>query len=227
MPDFDQTRAELNRSRDALAASRSALDVAREARLRVENQHLQAQRTHSDQNAEELAMLSRRLEDAVAAEGSLREEYESELKRVGELEVAFAPGADPRAGIGNWDGDTPILLFPVRLETRFHAVPAAEGGPRDELWVRIYPDDCLVDTFEEMLSETELASARRFWTETWAAGGVDGQRRTAWRNLVASHGAGRAAWIVDRHTPIGPAPVKAADDDVVLVIIATAAPDQA
>ena len=75
-----------------------------------------------------------------------------------------------------------------------------------------------------MLSETELASARRFWVETWAAGGIDAQRRSAWRNLVASHGAGRAAWIVHEFTPVGQAPAKANPEDIVLVIATDAPP---
>ena len=37
----------------------------------------------------------------------------------------------------------------MRLEVRFkHLVRDAAGVKRDELWVRIYPDDCSIDSFE-------------------------------------------------------------------------------
>ena len=131
--------------------------------------------------------------------------------------------ADPRDAIANWSAETPLLLLPVRLETRFKTV-TDEAGAHDELWVRIYPDACSVDTFEAALSDTELASARRYWIETWAAGGIEAQHRAAWRNLVASHGAGRAAWIVRESAPAGAPPVKADPADVLLVIAIDAPP---
>ena len=83
---------------------------------------------------------------------------------------------------------------------------------------------CSVDTFEAALSETEVANARRYWTETWAAGGVEAQHRAAWRNLVGSHGAGRAAWIVREYAAAGAPPAKADPADLVLVIATDAPP---
>jgi len=127
--------------------------------------------------------------------------------------------------IGRWSDATPILLLPVRIETRFKSIPA-DGGTAEELWVRIYPDDCSIDTFEAALSDTELASARQYWIDEWAAGGIEGQRRAAWRNLVASHGPGRAAWIVQQFVPAGAPPQKANDTDIVLVIATDAPPEQ-
>src|SRR5262249_33976001 len=139
----------------------------------------------------------------------------------------FGPLADPRTAIAQWDAETPLLLLPVRLETRFKQVAAdtlrRAEATRDELWVRIYPDDCAIDNFEPELSETEYASARRFWVDTWAAGDDDGQQRAAWRNLVASHGAGRATWIVRQTQPPDPAPVRP-PKGVILVIVSDMAP---
>ena len=47
---------------------------------------------------------------------------------------------------------SPFLLFPVRIETRFRTIAAAPGNiaaaASHQLWVRIYPDDCSIDTFE-------------------------------------------------------------------------------
>jgi hypothetical protein len=126
-----------------------------------------------------------------------------------------APFVDPRRSVSNLDDGFPLLLMPVRLETRFRKVDAA-----DQLWVRIYPDDCQVDTFEARLSESEIESGRVYWVESWAAGGIDANERAAWRNLVASRGVGRSTWILKQFQPVnsGDKPTRANVNDVVLVI---------
>ncbi|HUH06771.1 MAG TPA: hypothetical protein VML96_03085, partial [Egibacteraceae bacterium] len=140
----------------------------------------------------------------------------------------LAPLTDPSKGIGELDDSLPILLLPVRVETRFKTV-AADGGERDELWVRVYPDDCSVDTFEATLSETEVESARRYWAEHWAAGGISDEERAAWRGLVASHGSGRAEWIARTYRPANSeaAPTKPRREDLILVVVTTAPLDPA
>ena len=62
----------------------------------------------------------------------------------------------------------------------------------------------------------------RYWIETWAAGGIEAQRRAAWRNLVAAHGSGRAAWIIQKAKPAGSGPPKDRPEDVLLIITADA-----
>ncbi|MCB0528606.1 MAG: hypothetical protein KDC65_09045, partial [Saprospiraceae bacterium] len=111
---------------------------------------------------------------------------------------------DPRKNAGQMNDDIPVMLFPLRLETRFKVVETRSGGQQHQLWVRIYPDECLVDTFEETLSETELRSAGIFWQEYFRAAGVENEERAAWRGLVASHGSGRATWIVQHYRPLNP-----------------------
>ena len=53
------------------------------------------------------------------------------------------------------------------------------------LEVRIYPDDCQIDSFEELLTKTEIENAREFWASMWRAGGVEAQERGAWRSLAS------------------------------------------
>jgi hypothetical protein len=134
----------------------------------------------------------------------------------------FAKVADPRTAIDAWAPATPLLLLPVRLETRFVQVSG-----QDALWVRIFPDDCVVDSFEADLSDTEFTSGRHYWIEIWAAGGVEAQGRAAWRNLVASHGSGRAAWIILAFAPAAAPPAKQKPEDIILVIATDAAPSDA
>src|SRR5262249_62072494 len=76
--------------------------------------------------------------------------------------------------------------------------------PQPARLVRIYPDECLIDTFEELVSETELYSGRIFWREYFRAAGVEEDERAAWRGLVASHGSGRATWIIKKFRPLNP-----------------------
>jgi hypothetical protein len=220
MPDFTPLRDGLNGARGDRDAAQRALVDAHERRVRVEGAYAAARRVVSARTDGTLEELRAQLDEARRDEETKRSALmRHETAVTGHLR-AFGDVADPRTGIGQWSGETPILLFPVRLETRFHRTE----NEREELWVRVYPDDCAVDTFEASLSDTELASGRRYWIETWAASGIVPQRRAAWRNLVASHGSGRAAWILHEYTPAAAEPVKARPDDIVLTIATDAPP---
>ena len=132
---------------------------------------------------------------------------------------AFASFTDPRRYVAELGDDVPFALLPVRLETRFSAA-GLNGVPGPQLWIRIYPDDCWVDTFEPLLSATELANAKLYWERIWRAGGVEADERAAWRGLVAAHGSGRAGYIVDTYQPTNTAaaPKKVQASDTILVI---------
>jgi len=106
---------------------------------------------------------------------------------------AFKAFTDPRTSAPMLDDATPFLLFPLRLETRFATVLRL-GALQPQVWVRVYPDDCLIDSFEPLPSETE-SPARSGTGRTCGSTGIEAQERGAWRSLVASHGSGRAAWL--------------------------------
>lgn len=128
----------------------------------------------------------------------------------------FAIFSDPRRNVGRLSDDLPFLLLPVRIETRFIA-----GTDRQrQLLVRIYPDDCSIDTFEPVLSDAELANTKVYWQGVWRAGGIEDDERAAWRGLVAAHGSGRATYLVANYQPVNATakPIKAAATDVILVI---------
>ncbi len=95
------------------------------------------------------------------------------------------------------DSRIPVLLLPVRLETRFGTGP---GGP--ELWVRIYPDQISVDTHEPALTAEEQTAGSAYWG---AIGNADTEsQKAAWRTLVAQFGPQRAAWIRRATAPGAP-----------------------
>ena len=215
MADFDTARAALEAARRRAAAAQDALAAAQRASSRAQIRYDTARRTGDEGAADELAWaLDRaRKDEARQRQSSINASADARTK-LGE----FAEVADPRTSITAWPDETPVLLLPVRLETRFKRVDS-DGTAHDELWVRIYPDTCAVDNFEAALSDVEVESGRRFWIETWAAGGIEAQRRSAWRNLVSSHGIGRAAWIVNQYSPVNANALVAKGDpqDIVLV----------
>jgi hypothetical protein len=75
----------------------------------------------------------------------------------------------------------PLVLLPVRLETRFQG---------SELWLRVYPDDVHVDSFEPELTAEESAARAEFLAPT------DGEdAAAAFATLARQFGPERAAWI--------------------------------
>jgi hypothetical protein len=216
--EFEDLREQLNGARSERAAAEDALRAAREARRRIDAEEEVLDRTldpENDEHAEAKKQLEQRrrelAEQTKRREGALSGARELEAELTGK----FGELSDPRKGVERLDDGYPMLLFPVRLETRFKDV---DGRP--QLWVRIFPDDCSIDTFEETLSDVEVANAKRYWQELWRAGRVENDERGAWRGLVGSHGSGRAAWIVQNYVPVNEIdhPTKADPADVVLVV---------
>jgi len=87
--------------------------------------------------------------------------------------------------------DTPLVLLPVRLETRFQGA---------ELWLRIYPDDVHINSFEPQLT-TDEQSARTAYLAA-AKAGSDAAKLT-FEGLARQYGATRAAWITSANVPTG------------------------
>ncbi len=94
---------------------------------------------------------------------------------------------------------TPLLLLPVRIETRF--VYEADAA---DLLVRVYPDQIHCDAHDPQLASAEFQDGQNFWTLRWRAGmppADEAPLRAAWRTLVTTYGAPRAAWIVREASP--------------------------
>src|SRR3954454_18888729 len=134
MPEFDDARTDLVAAREHDATARAARARSRAAVRQAEADARRAQRAggQADDGARE--RLARAQAALKRAEGAAR----SGRERLAGAVEAFAPLADPRRGIGRLPADTPFLLFPVRLETRFGtATDPATGAQRPQLWVRI------------------------------------------------------------------------------------------
>lgn len=98
------------------------------------------------------------------------------------------------------DASVPILLLPVRIETRF--VANADGQPN--LLLRIYPDTISVSSFEPELTSGEIADGQDYWNHIWRAGVPPSPAdapAAAWRGLASRYSPQRAAWIASTLTP--------------------------
>ena len=94
----------------------------------------------------------------------------------------------------------PVVLFPVRLETRFF--PQADGS--SELRVRVYPDKVHIDSHEPELTADELTWGQHFWEQTWRAGNDEERGKAAWRQLADRFDPPRAAWVARALKPLNP-----------------------
>ncbi|MDT0347461.1 hypothetical protein [Streptomyces litchfieldiae] len=112
--------------------------------------------------------------------------------------------------------DYPVLLGPVRIETRFTAT---------ELLVRVFPDEWSTEMFEPRPTAPELAALDAYWTALWRSGGDAVAEGAAWRELTGRMSAGRARWLLRDHRPANPAerPTGVPPETTVLVIVSAQA----
>jgi len=92
----------------------------------------------------------------------------------------------------------PVVLFPVRLETRFFS----EANGECELRVRVYPDSVHIDSHEPALTDDESAWGQHFWEQMWRAANDAERRKAVWRQLADRFDPPRAAWIVRALKPL-------------------------
>jgi hypothetical protein len=120
-----------------------------------------------------------------------------------------APGEQPgsKPGETGLSATSPLLLLPVRIETRFVAqaaqvpvladIAVASRAGGGALLLRVYPDTISTSSFEPELTSSEVASGSTYWEEVWSTADT----LPAWRVLAAAYGPQRAAWIVKTMTP--------------------------
>jgi len=122
------------------------------------------------------------------------------------LAASISASADSAS---NLQGNLPIALFPVRLETRYVRATTAAGpvgvpsaGPSGTLQIRVYPDDILAQTHEPELTDDEWQAGRAYWTA--------GDTAASWSALLARFTVPRAAWIVSKSDTAVRPPARAA-----------------
>jgi len=218
MTDFEEQRGELARLRQELEQNRELSLLSREAVRQSERALAELARRGGRRDQDEQARLQARLEQASAWAAQSAEDAAGLRAAEAEVLKAFDLLSDPRQQIGIFSNRHPILLFPLRIETRFKTNP--NGAP--QLWLRVYPDPCLIDTFEASLTEQEVANAQAFWARMWSAAEDEALERAAWRELVAAYGSGRAGWIIRQYMPRNPSEKPPATDGANVRLIITA-----
>ncbi|MCX6251741.1 MAG: hypothetical protein NTX61_13440 [Bacteroidetes bacterium] len=91
----------------------------------------------------------------------------------------------------------PILLLPLRIETRF-----ANSGA--ELWVRIFPDEIAIHNHEHNLTGSEAEAGKYYWKTLWknrTLTDYDVIKKKNWGQIVNHFGANRAKWIIQQTKP--------------------------
>ncbi|MFC0111964.1 hypothetical protein [Kibdelosporangium aridum] len=109
----------------------------------------------------------------------------------------------------------PVLLGPVRVETRYTAT---------HLLIRVFPDDWSVNKFEEKPTQAEVGALDAYWTALWASGGSPAGERAAREELVARVPAGRAGWLLQNRRPANPADRPTAGRDIAVLVIVSPQP---
>ena len=201
MPELD----EVQRTAAAVRARRDAADARlRELVLRLQSVEAALAEARREAPArgqsERLIDLERERDELQhGLDDARRNRAETRERAVGLLGEMIA---DPRAFVGQLADAVPFLLFPVRIETKF-----ARSGGRDELRVRIFPDDIAVAHHEKELTATEKDAGETYWRTRASANALAdaGERERvvqgAWNLLATRYGAYRASWIARATTP--------------------------
>jgi hypothetical protein len=98
-------------------------------------------------------------------------------------------GTTEEEDVGRLFGSEPIVLFPVRLETRFDA---------GFLKVRVYPDEIFLNSHETALTPAEYDAAKDYYTKL----NQENNEKPLWRDMVARFGAERSAYVLRQMLPI-------------------------
>ena len=178
-----QARLDLQASRDALVAAIFRLGVGQDG---LAGRRAFGQR-HGDTTARQ--NLTAATQAHTAARATERQRREALSQQVS----LWLGNRDPEADLQRLSTDSPILLFPVRIETRFDL-------PGNSLLVRIFPDEIFVNLHERALTPEEYEAGVAYHTGR----SLDDQvaERERWRRLVGRFPVRRAAYIARVMAPI-------------------------
>ena len=180
---------------------------------KIESQILSLKKSGIRDSDNRLSDLLEKREKLVVRKNSFSDDLKSNKDLFSKLYEQLKKDYNPIKDIEQLDDSYPILLFPLRLETRFK-----KTGNQNQLWLRVYPDDCNVVKHEPHLTEDELADAKIFWAEIAKAGKIATEERGAWQVFAKSHGSNKASWVIEQYKPLNEIMAKADASYKVLVL---------
>ncbi|WP_430967348.1 hypothetical protein [Spongiimicrobium sp. 2-473A-2-J] len=228
MSEYNKTKNELKAARETKHDAEKSIFLAGERlkKLKTEKEKLLRVFGPDHSRVKQIVTDEQALGTQIVNEKVLLDEHRN--LEIGAI-AKFDAFTDPRKHIGQFSDELPILLFPVRLETRFKRVEVDNNVFRNQLWVRIFPDECSVDTFENIPSEAEILKAKDYWMSVWSTGTsnedelqdfIESGLKGAWRALANHFQAGRAYWIIQNYGPLAmeDLPVRVDKDEIILCI---------
>ncbi|MBL8683808.1 MAG: hypothetical protein JNK05_31840 [Myxococcales bacterium] len=105
----------------------------------------------------------------------------------------------PEFDVNDLAPDVPLLLLPVRIETRFGERSNGRFSTERVLRVRIYPDEIFANSHEPELTRDEYNAGCTFWRASWNES-AEVQRR-AWTELLRLVPMPRAAFVIRATKP--------------------------
>jgi hypothetical protein len=183
MPD----RSALTSARTTLQASRTALaDAIYQLTVAQQNTALAQRLTPSALTDAQTA--ESRAQQAVAAARSALSSAQTALNgAIG----SWLGNFDYNGDISRLEAASPIVLFPVRIETRFTSTM---------LNVRVYPDEIFLNSHETALTPDELAAGQKYYNDLNTGGAAT--EKPNWAQMVRDFGSLRAAYILRITLPV-------------------------
>src|SRR5437016_7106541 len=181
MSDFNETLDALRRARGTRDDARQQLQRARMRQLTLQRLQNKAERREileEGEDNEQPVFYPDQSDELNRERAQIQEQRELVSQRsaaVGRL-VGDLFQRTPQQLIEEWDDSLPIMLLPVRVETRFKDA---------ELWVRVFPDEIAINTHEKLMTEREQTFGIAYWKALRAAKDDDA-RKAAWQDLVKS-----------------------------------------
>lgn len=182
-----------------IAAARQTLDAAEAAVAQNASDLADAQSDLTDlggigHTGPERAAIVKRIKALNTQRTKLVAAATAAAAEVERLRQENATATGPEALVAGLNGQVPVALLPVRLETRFSA-------DAKTLRIRIFPDQIHKDDHEPELTAAEQDAGQAYWRARWAAGTDADQAHAAWQRIAAGSRAPRARWIVEVTTP--------------------------
>jgi hypothetical protein len=210
---------QLSEKVDDAAGQKSELEHERD-RLETEIKGLQGEIDHLAEGGHGFEDRTDELNQGRERITDQRKNLSAHEQVVGGLIGQFFGELTPQTLIEQWNDATPIMLLPLRLETRFKDTDTGE-----QLWVRVYPDEVAVTTHEKILTDREVDFGVAYW-KTLRGTTDEDVRKDAWRALADKFGANRSAWVALQTKPLNwSTPPPASDDDLQFPVIEKTKPD--